>query len=254
MPDQEEIISETQNLEFLGAVILKARDALIAVSDACKKPWTKNPSIGIRAFLGYSLVKARRHFAAVIVLCEERDLSMVAYVHHRQMFEIFLQVRYFLSFSQDKMEYLAQKISAWGCLEYLEKLESSKDRDGIKNGYDDMLEQLACFDKNIIDEIKVEKKQRKHNWFGSNFSKLATNVSTEGQDLKLAYQVISNNIHGTWGLALEVANPEPGFLDFRGYPDKSTMYKWAADLLNQVMILYINMWNEIAVTVGAPEI
>ena len=252
--DQKEMNSESQYQEFLGVVILKAKDALIAVSDAYKKPWIKNPSTGIRAFLGYSLSRVRRHFAAVIILCEEQDLSTVANVHYRQMFEIFLQVRYFLSFNQDKKEYLVKKIVAWGCVEVLEKLEFSKQRDDEKGGYADVQEQLSHFQKSIIDEIKSEKKQKKHNWFGSSFSTLAKNVSKDGKDLRLVYQIISNDIHGTWGLALDVANPKPGILDFRGYPDKSTMYRWAADLLKKTMLLYINLWNEIAVAVGAPEV
>jgi hypothetical protein len=96
--------------------------------------------------------------------------------------------------------------------------------------------------------------QREHNWFRSSFSKLAKTISKENEDLRMVYQIISADIHGAWGLAFEVANPKPGVLDFRGYPDNSTMYRWAAELLKQVMNLYIQLWNEVAVAMGAPEV
>jgi len=254
--DPEETSCEIQNQEYLRRVILKARDPLSAVSDAYKNPWTKNPSTGIRAFIGHSLTKAHRHFAAAIILCEAQHLSMVVNVHHRQMFETFLQIRYFLSLDQDKKEYIAEKIAAWGCVEFLEKLESTKQLDNVKKGYADMQERLTHFDKNIVDEIYSENKlrPRKNNWFGSTYSELAKNVSKDGEDLRRVYQIISADIHGTWDLILEVANPKPGVLDFRGYPDKSTMYRWAAESLKQVMNLQIQLWNEVAVAVGAPEV
>ena len=223
--DQNEMNTESQYQKSLGLTLLKAREALIAVSKASKMPWGNNPSTGVRAFLGHSLSRARRHFSAVIILCEEKDLFTVANVHRRQMFELFLQVRYFLSPIQDDKEYLAEKIAAWGCVELLEKFESSKQGEDTQRGYADAQEQLSRFQQRIIDEIKSEKRQNKHNWFGSSFSQLAKAVSGDGQDLRLVYQVISNDIHGTWGLALDVSNPEPGVLDFRSYPDKATMYR-----------------------------
>lgn len=250
----KEVRNENDAVELLQSVISSAREAIDVIAEAFRKPWSANPTTSERAVFGHWLVYAVRHLVAIIILCEERDLSMVANVHRRQMFEIFLQVRYYASVQKDKRENLAEKISAWGCIEYLEKLESLKDHDDVKNGYDYVLEQLTHHNQNTIDEIKSERERRIFNWFGRSFSKLAVDVSKEGEDLRGAYQLISADLHGTWRLALDVANPQPGILDFRGYPDKTTMYRWAADLLDQSTILYVNTWNEVAVVLGAPEV
>jgi hypothetical protein len=242
---------ESSANKLLGSVIKKAEEVIGVVSDVFKEDWTNNPSTSVRAVFGQWLVTAVRHFAAVIVLCENHDLSVVADVHHRQIFELFLQTRYFASLDRDSKEKNAEKIVATGYVEFLEKITILKDHDQITNTYKEVLEKLNRFDANLRDEIQRDRKKKSFNWFGTSFSKLAENVSRAGEDLKSAYQIISADIHGTWNLAFDVCNPEPGLLDFRGYPDKTTLYIRATELLYQVTALYMNLWNEIAENVGA---
>jgi hypothetical protein len=243
--------SESTARDLLREVIIKAREVIEVVSEAYKEEWTNKPSISVRAVFGHWLVKAARHFLAAIILCEERDLSVVAGVHHRQMFELFIQIRYYASATLEGKEIFAEKISALGCVEYLEKLDVVKDNDHMKGAYDEISEILTHHNQDIVSEIRKERKNRIYDWFGCSFSQLAKDVSREGENLRGAYQIISADIHGAWDLALGVNNPEPGVLDFRGYPNKATMYIRAADLLDQITTLYMNLWNEIAESVGA---
>jgi len=249
--DCTDINSESAAHDLLCVVIAKAREVIGVVSDAYREEWTNKPSTGVRAVFGHWLVKAVRHFAAITILCEERDLSVLANVHHRQIFELFLQARYYASVDQEEKEKYTEKISASGCMEYLEKLDILKDHDYIKGAYEEISEKLALYDENLVDEIKRERKKRINYWFGRSFSQLAKDVSREGEDLRSVYQIISADIHGAWDLTLDVDNPEPGVLNFRGYPDKTTMYIRAAEMLDQVTTLYMNLWNEIAESVGA---
>ncbi len=106
----------------------------------------------------------------------------------------------------------------------------------------------------MIEEIEKDRLRRKYNWFKQSFSKLASDVSKDGEDLQGTYQLISANLHGVWGLTFGVSNPEPGVLDFRGYPNKTEMYKHAADMLDQSVGLYKKIWNEVAVCVGAQQV
>ncbi len=240
--------------KLLQTVINKAEEVVGVVTEAYKEEWTNNPSTLIRAVFGHWLVNAVRHFAAIIVLCEEHDLSVVANAHHRQIFELYLQVRYYASLDQESKEKYAEKISAIGCVDYLEKIGVLKDHEHIKSAHKEISDKLSKFDKNLIDEIMGEREKRSYHWFGRSFSQLAKDVSREAEDLRRVYQIISAEVHGTWDLTLDVNNPEPGLLDFRGYPNKTTLYIRAAEMLCQVTALYMNLWNEIAKSVGAQEV
>ncbi len=126
-------LDEVEAQKLMSNIIFIARDTISNIHAAFKSPWEKNPSTGERAVFGHWVVKAVRHLSSITILCENHDLSMVAHVHHRQIFEIFLQVRYFASVSDEEREYLSQKIAALGCVEYLEKLKSIKDHEIIKD-------------------------------------------------------------------------------------------------------------------------
>lgn len=243
--------NESTAQSLLSDVIGKAREINGVISDAYKEEWTNKPSTGVRVVFGHWLVNAARHFGATIILCEEPILSVVSNVHHRQIFEIFLQVRYYVSLKQDVKEKIVDKISAWGCVDYLEKLDVLKDDNNIKKAFEEISKKLTQYDKNLVDEIIRERKNRLYNWFGISYSQLAQKLSREGENLRSAYQIISADVHGAWNLALDVSSPNPGVLDFRGYPDDTTLYIRAAETLDQVTSLYMNLWNEIAKSVGA---
>ena len=155
--------SEVQAKSTLKNVVEVAREAVSNVSTAYNQDWQENPSTGIRAVLGFWVVSALRHFVAFITLCEVHDLSMVANTHYRQMLEIQLQIRYFLSLDDDKWEITSQKVSAYGCVEYLDKLEAIKDHPTVKAGYREAEERLKDYDQDIIAEIKQDRSNRKWN-------------------------------------------------------------------------------------------
>jgi hypothetical protein len=240
--------------KLLGVVLYKTKEVIGVVADVYKEKWTTSPSTGIRAVFGHWFVNATRHFKAAICLCEEHDLSVVADVHHRQIFEQYLQVRYYASLDEHAKEKHAKKIYAIGCIDYLEKMNVLKDHEQIKSAYKEVSDALTQFDKGLLDEITEERKKRQFNWFGGSFSQLAEHVNRTGEDLKRAYQIISSDVHGTWSLALDVRNPKPGHLDFRGYPDVTTMYIRSTEELYQNISLYLNLWNEIANSVGAQSV
>ncbi len=239
--------------KLLGAVINNAKVIFKAVLEANKEEWSKNPSMSVRAVLGQWLITAARHFEAAIILCAENDLYIVADVHLRQIFELYLQVRYFVSLNDVEMEKAVDRIYVIGCVEYIEKLKPLKDHEYIKDGYRNMCEKVSHFDKALVDIIYEERKKSK-NWFGMTFSKLAQTFNRPGEDLLGIYQITSTDVHGSWDLPLGVQNPEPGILDFRGYKDKTTMYVQAAERLFTTTGYYMNLWNEIAKTVGAEEV
>ena len=253
MPEQEDQ-KDSKDYSHLRFVINRAWDAIGMVSDAYNQPWTKEPSTGIRAVFGHWLVRSVRHLSSIITLCETHDLSLVASVHHRQIFEIYLQVKFFSLHNQDKQNYLAEKISVIGCVDFLVKLEKVKNRKDVKKGYTEVQNILSLHDEKIIEEIKQKRNKNIYNWFEMSFSKLASDVSEDGEDLSKVYQIISSEAHGTWGLAFDVINPEPGKLDFKGYIDQNDLYRRASDILDQATILYVNLWNVIADSVGARQV
>jgi hypothetical protein len=246
-------MAEQNSQKLLKATIATSRRIIREVVDAFNKPWTKKPDTGSRLALGKWISTSLRHLAAITILAEEHDLSMVADIHFRQMFEILLQVRYFLSTEPSEREKLAERISAWGCLDYLEKLASIKEHDQVSKGYQEMTEQLSTYDQYLIPVLRAERKKSLH-WFKSSYTALARKVSRDEEDLAAAYQLISAGLHGSWDLTIGVISPSPGELDFRGYPDKKTMQRWAADLVDRATQVYVRTWNDIAIAVGAPEV
>lgn len=244
-----DLFNESSAYDLLRRVIENARQVIGAVSDLYK--WTNNPSLNVRAVFGHWIVKAMRHFCAITILCEERDLSVVANVHYRQIFEIYLQIRYYSSLSEEVKEKYAEKIMALGCLEYLEKMGVLKDHDHFKQSYEEISKKLAMYDKELVTEIENNRKKNKYSWFDNSFSKLAKNICREGEDLESAYHMLSADMHGVWDLILDVDNPAPGVLDFRGYPNKTILYIRAAEMLDQVTSLIMKLWNEVADSVGA---
>ena len=254
MPDQPESPSEQQAHKRLHEERARTGMVIARVGQAYHEPWKGNPSTSERAVLGHWLVRSVRHLAAIGELCRMKDLSMVASVHWRQIFELHLQVRYFLSFPQHARERLAQKIAVWGCADLLQKLEPARGHAEIEGGYIHVGEQYASYADDIRHEVEQERKDRNLYWFGRSLGELARQVSRGSEDLRKAYQLISADAHGVWALAIEVANPEPGVLDFRGYPDKATMYRWASDLLAEATRTYLATWNEIAEAVDAPAV
>jgi hypothetical protein len=246
-------MAEQNSQILLKSTIATSRRIIGKVSDAFTKPWRENPDTGSRVALGKWITTSLRHLAAITILAEEHDLSMVADIHFRQMFEIMLQVRCFMETKPLEREKLAERISAWGCLDYLEKLASIKEYDQVRKGFQEMTEQLSTYDQNLISVLRVERKKSLH-WFKSSFTALARKVSRDEEDLAAAYQLISAGLHGVWDLTIGVSSPKPGELDFRGYPDRETMQRWAADLVDRATQIYVKTWNDIAITVGAPQV
>ena len=241
--------------ELLKSTIATSRKIIRKVVEAFPTPWREDPNAGSRVALGKWITTSLRHLLAITVLAEEHDLSMVADIHFRQMFEIMLQVRYFVATKPSERDKLAERISAWGCLDYLEKLASIKEHDQVRKGFQEMTEQLSTYDQNLISALQVERKKSKSaNWFKSSFTGLARDVSRDGEDLAATYQLISAGLHGAWDLTIGVSSPKPGELDFRGYPDIATMQRWAADLVDRATQIYVKTWNDIAIAVGAPQV
>jgi hypothetical protein len=251
---RSDINDESVAEDLLSDVIEKAEEVIGTVIDVKNGNWTNNPTTMVRAVFGHWIAKATIHFLAILKLCEDLELSVVAIGHHRQIFELFIQSRYFASLSAEEEEKYANEIYIIGCLEYLEQMEVMKNHDYGKSGYDEINEKLAREEEGIVEEIRDRRKKRKFNWFSRSFSQLAKDVSKAGEDLKIVYQIISTEVHGKWDLVLEVDNPEPGVLDFRGYPDRTTLLKRTIEMVDQVTTLYMNLWDEIAESVGAEKV
>lgn len=249
-----ESYSESDAFELFKKTIAKSREVICNIVVSYKGDWKKNPSTNLRKVFGYWSVKAIRLLATITVLCEERDLSVNANVFHRQIFELYLQTLFYAKLSDIEKEEYAIKMEIFGCLEYLEKMEPIKNNEYVKNAYREVSDALNSFDDNLVMKYTKERNQRKFFWFGKSFSQLANELSCEDEDLKGVYQIISSDVHGVWDLILDVRNPEPGVLDFRGYPDKKTMYLRGIETLDQATSLVMQMWNEIAGCVGAEQV
>ncbi len=248
-----ESYSESEAFDLLHNTIAMSREVISNIVISFKGDWEDCRSTNIRMVMGHWIVKAVRLLMTLTVLCEERDLSVNANIFHRQIFELCLQTRYFSKLSDTEKEENAIKIKIYGCLEYLEKMEPVKDNEYVKNAYKEVSEYLITFDDKLVKKYK-EEKNRKYFWFGRSFSKLANELSREGENLRGVYQMISADIHGVWDLVLDVRNPEPGIIDFRGYPDKKTLYVRGAETLDQATLLVMEIWNEIAECVGAEKV
>ena len=249
-----EEFDEDSACKLLGVTLNKAEEVLVVVKDAFKEEWTTTPSTNVRAVFGHWQVEAMRHFLAIICLCKNHDLSIVADVHYRQIFEIYIQIRYYASLDQAAKERHAEKMYAIGFIDYLDKMSVLKDHEKIKSTYKEISDALTQCDSELVNEINQARKKKQFKWFSGSFSQLAEKVSRTGEDLRRIYQMISADVHGTLNLALDVHNPKPGHLDFRGYPDVATLYLRATEMLYQVLTLYLNLWNEIAKSVGAESV
>jgi len=239
---------------LLADTISRAQDLASEVTEAFRSPWTLHPSGAVRVVLAFWVAKAFRHLRAIITLAKHHDLVKVADVHQRQMLEIFLQARAVISADPTARERMAQKAAAWGCVDYLEKMEKVKEAPFARNGYLEVQDQLTHFDPDIVTEIRSDRKKRNMFWFGMPFTQLGATLSRDGEDLGQVYRIASGQSHGSWDIALDVANPEPGHLDFRGYPNDAQLALWAAETVDEAMVLYHKLWNEVAEAVGAPLI
>ncbi len=243
--------SENSAHILLNAIIDKAREIFSIISSVYRENWANNPPNYVRKALGCWMVNASRHFCASIILSENYDLSLMANVHYRQIFEDFLQIRFYTSQNDEDKEKLTNRIAAIGFIEWLEKMNPLKTEDFLSETYEKISKKLDHFDKLELDQIEKDRKKRNYYWFGCSFSELAKRVSKPNEDLRSVYKMISADIHGAYSLSLDVYQPEPDKLDFRGYPNKTTLYLRAAEMLDQITSLYMNLWNEIAIVVGA---
>ena len=75
----------------------------------------------------------------------------------------------------EEQEHLSKKIIAYGLIDYRQKLSSVVNDQLNRDGYNEVLEYLARFDNDFLDEIEKDYKKN-HNWFGTSFSKLAHSV------------------------------------------------------------------------------
>lgn len=251
---QIEKFTEETSIAMKDEVINKAKEVLDVISEELKKDWSNKPSTKVRMVYGHWFFNAYRHFRASIILCQEFDLSIVTNVHHRQIFEIFLQVRYYSLLNQEDKELFADKIKAIGYMEYLEKMNITLDNDFLKRGYEEISDSLEQFDIETVKDIIKKRKDHNYYWFGSSFSQLAKRVNRNSEDLSRAYQLISTDVHGSWSLAFDVQNLKPGILDFRGYPDRTTINIRTSEMLYQITTQYMDIWNEIAESVGAQPV
>jgi hypothetical protein len=170
------------------------------------------------------------------------------------MFEIKLQIRKYLAQDAVDRPALADRITLWGYYDLADKLKPGLEHPVMNRGYEWVQRNIAGYEAKIRGEVVKERQHNQRWWFGKSFSQLAKEVSRGNENLKALYHLLSADAHGTWALATEVASLQPGHLDFRGYPDKATMYRWAAEDLDYTMHLYLECWNEVARAVGAPTI
>ena len=245
--------SEEEARLLLEQAITETNVKFSEFSDAFHGEWTRNPPTSERVVLGFWIISAWRHLRAVVVLADSYDLNNVAEVHFRSILEIFLQVRYFIQTEKSKRERMAQKVSAWGCIDYLEKVEKLKGYKFAQAGYAMMNSHLANYDSELIKEIQAERKKNFY-WFVSSFTTLATNVSKQGEDFAHVYKMTSAEAHGSWDVVLNVAEPEPGHLDFSGYPNRASLFVSGAESIDRTLRFFIKMWNEVAGDVGAEKV
>jgi hypothetical protein len=246
------ITSESEMLRFRSTRIQHARATVKKIIKVYRKPWTNPPGSSVSSVLTGWMINATRHMQATTILAEQGDLVTVADAHYRPMFEILLQVRFFLSFDAVQRERLARKIEAWGVIDYLDNMTLLKDHELVKASYAEMQAQLQKYDPDLVNEIERERSQRQWYWFGKSFSSLAENVSQENEDLLSVYRIISGQLHGSWDVTLGIPDAEMGILEFHDYPDKKTLYYWAAELVERASSLCVQIWNAIGVDVGAP--
>jgi len=245
---------QTKEQTLLRATVLRAIDTRRAISRSFSAPWTKNPGPNERAVFGTWTNNAVRHLGAVIVLVEQGDLALIAEVHFRQLLELLLQVRRLAQEPTASRDSLALKVAAWGCVDYLKKLEPVKNEPYAAAGYTQLSSMKARFPPALIKQIEAEMKKGKKYWYGVTTTTLANRVSLGHENLAAVFAIASAQAHGSWDVALGVTSPSPGHLDFRPYPDSATLHTWAAETLDRVTEFSVRIWNTIADVVGAPNI
>jgi len=247
--------TEDQSATLLEKTIINAKEIYNATISALHENWGNVPAFGTKVVLSNWLTNSLKHFNAAIILTEHVFPSLVATVHHRQIFENFLQTKYFLSLSPYKQKTTSDSIRIIGCLELLEKLDPVKDQPEISKLIQDVKEILLNYESSFINEIKDKRKNnKKKQWFEMSYSDLARCLSTEGENLRGVYQILSADVHGHWNLLLDVQLSESGNLDFRGYSNKTQLFLGAADSLYQMSGFMLKSWDEIAEFVQATKI
>lgn len=126
---------EQTAFNLLNKTVQKANEINYVILEALHEKWAKKTTLNIKIVLTSFFFSAMRHLLATITLCETKDLSEIAIVHQRQILELYLQIKYFVSFNDDKKNTVAQKIAAIGCIEFLEKMKDFKDHDFIKKNH-----------------------------------------------------------------------------------------------------------------------
>jgi len=242
----------TREQAVLRATVLRAGDVTSSISHSFARPWTNNPGPNERAVFGMWVNNAVRHLAAVAVLAEQGDLALIAEVHFRQILELLLQVRWLAREPQASRESLALKIAAWGCVDYLRKLEPVKNLPIAAPGYAELASMKSRFPRALIGRIEGEMKKGKKHWHGLTQTELARRVSRGNQNLAALFGIASSQLHGSWDVALGVTSPRPGRLHFRPYPDQATLHRWSAELVDRCTQFCAAIWNTVADTVGAP--
>jgi len=239
---------------LLRATMLRAIDVTTAISDSFAQPWTDNPGGNERAVFGIWTNNAIRHLASVTALAQQGDLALTAEVHFRQLLELLLQTRRLAEEPRPSREGLALKVAAWGCIDYLRKLQPVKDHPLAVKGYAELAAMKSRFPKPLVAQIEREMKKGKKFWHGLTQTELARRTSRGSQNLAAVFQIASSQLHGSWDVALGVTSPRPGVLDFRPYPDQATLYRWSADLVDRCTDFSIAIWNTVARAVGAPTL
>jgi hypothetical protein len=191
---------------------------------------------------------------AVVTLADIVDLAKVSQVHIRQILEIQFQIRKLASFARSEQDRMAKKIALWGTLDYLDKLDGFKQVDFAKGGHEEVDAQLARFAPELVEEVRRERQTGQLYWFGRSVTQLAREVTKPPEDMGQMYRLTSAQAHGSWDLALDVASPEPGKLDFRGYQNEAQMLYWAAEHVDLGTTLHLRSWNEVAEAVGAVNV
>lgn len=86
------------------------------------------------------------------------------------------------------------------------------------------------------------------------YTKLAKKFSKNDQNLEALWQISSATTHRAFDPVLNVNTSEPGVITFRGYPDLLTMYRHAKNQVEEANNIFVQIWNDIAEDVGAPQV
>lgn len=250
---QGNYMSEEEANEYFNGIHVVFEKVVRKIINEFQEPWSNNLSTNVRAIFGFWIRQSILHTIAFRELSIKGDLGMIGKVHTRQILEILLQVRELASKNVEEREQLSKKIIAYGLIDYREKLSSVVNDQPNRDGYKEVLEHLAKFDGDFVIEIEKDYKNN-HNWFGTSFTQLGHSVNIGSEDLGNLYKFLSADSHGIFSVALEVSNPRPGFLDFRGYQNKAQYIYWVACELELATNLLLKVWNSSADVIGVNKI